>query len=465
MRAEACRCSSLCTTKSRTAILSASLVTLLAVVPAPAAIAAPASGGGVASSPAAVTLPLGELEKQLSQNEADSLLSSLPIGNLSVSQLVQNLAGLPEFATLASEVGGLTSFKDTLTTAIDGLAPNTTLGELLEPGTLTPTLQTAINGLLGGTLGTLLGGKVNTSVTEALGSVDEGAVLAPLLQSASDPAKLVEELLSKLGPSTLEGALGSTLTGAPVSLTTVGGLANTLGTDPETLATDLGSSSEELPATAMALTAPLTKGKVLGVVPDLAGLGMTVLDPNTPGGEGSGGGTGGAGGGAGGSGGGTGGSGGAGGTGGNGGGSAGAGGQNPGGSNESNGQSSGTPGGLSTIVVNLPGSGTPAAPATSHGAAEVAGKVRVLSHQVKGGTATIIVQVPTAGKVTVSGKHVRSSSRLAARSELLTLKVTLAKATTASLHKHHKHLSVKLKAAFRPFSGTDSSATVTASFS
>jgi hypothetical protein len=330
---------------------------------------------------------------------------------------------------------------------------------------LTTSLTSSLGPVLGPLLGTLLGGEPASILTGALGTPSEGQLLGSLLGSASEPAKLIEELLSKLSPSTLQGILGSTLSGAPFSQTTVEGLATSLGTTAAALAGDLGKSTTELPATAMALTAPLTNGKLLSAIDGIGGLSLSVLNPSTPGGGGSGAGTGGSGG-AGGAGGtsggsGSGGSGGASGTGGGGGGA----GQGSSGAGETNSQSSGTGGGLTTLVLNTPAAATVTPVAAARSTTSATGHVRMLSHQVKGGVATIIVQVPTAGKVTLAGKHVRSSSRLAARGELVTLKVTLAKATTASLHKRHQHLKVKLKATFKPLSGTSSSATVTVNFS
>jgi hypothetical protein len=436
----------------RKAAVSASLVTLLAAMPTTAAIAASSSAGGGTSSSSSISLPLGELEKLLSTGEANSLLAGLPISDLNVTKLSEELSSLPGLTGLTgllTVLGGPAKLQEALSTAIAALGPNATLDDVLDPTTLASHLVTSITGLLGPvlgpTLGVLLGGGEPTAVlTSALGSLNEGQLLGPLLGSASNPTSVVEGLISAVSPSTVEGLLGSTLTGEPFSQTTVGALASSLGTTAETLADDVGQTAQELPATAMALTAPLTNGKLLAVLNGLGGLSLTVLNPSTPtGGE-----TGG-----------TGGSGGAGGS----GGTSGSGGS--GGASGESGSGSSTPG-STTVVVNTPAaqasSLTPAA--VLRAATPAVGHVRVLKHQVKGRVATIIVQVPAAGKVTLSGKHVRSSSRLAAKAELVTLKVTLAKATSASLHKNHKHLKVSLKTAFKPLSGASSSASVTVNF-
>jgi hypothetical protein len=92
-------------------------------------------------------------------------------------------------------------------------------------------------------------------------------------------------------------------------------------------------------------------------------------------------------------------------------------------------------------------------------------KVRILSHKVKGRIATIVVQVPAAGKLTLSAYGVKSVSHRAHTAERIILTVALSKAAATSLHKHHNHLKVKLIAAFKPSSGAASSATTTVVFS
>ncbi len=421
----------------RTAAIAGSLVAVLAVTPTTAVIAAAPAAGGGASSPASVSLPLGELEKLLSQGEVDALLTGLPLSDLDLNELVQQLSELPGFATLLPQLGGIGTLRGALTTAIEELGPNATLGELANPETLVPKLQGALNGSLGGLLSTVLGGNPATILTGALGSLDEGQLLGSLLGSSADPVQLSEELLAKLDPSTLTGLLGSTVAGGPVSKTTVGALAEELGTNANTLAGDMGKTPEELPATAMALTTGLTNGHTLGLLDGLSGLTVGVMNPGSGGGE----------------------SGGGGGTGGTGGGSGGGGSGGSAGSGGSPGQGPGT----TTIVVNMPAGQTPAGVPRS-GSSAGSGGIRILSHRVKGRVATVVVQTPTAGKLTLGGNHVRSSSALPGRAERVTLRVTLAKATATSLHRRHKHLAVKLKATFKPIRGTGSSAAVTVTF-
>ena len=76
--------------------------------------------------------------------------------------------------------------------------------------------------------------------------------------------------------------------------------------------------------------------------------------------------------------------------------------------------------------------------------------------------ATLVVEVPAAGSLKISGKDVTSVSRKAAGAERLTLHITLTRAG-ASLRRRH-HLKVELTAAFTAVGGSRSSATTTVSF-
>jgi hypothetical protein len=175
----------------------------------------------------------------------------------------------------------------------------------------------------------------------------------------------------------------------------------------------------------MALTAPLSDGKTLGVLDTVEGIDVGTLTHELPGGSGGAGGSGG------GSGGGTGGPGGDGGA----------------------GTSSGVPG--ATTIVNYPytsGGGSPSAKLAS-------AKVEIVSRKVEGDVIVLVVQAPAAGKVSVAGKGVKSASRQTDKAERVTVRAILTKAELASMRKGHRRVHVKLDVSFKPVSGASSAAT------
>jgi hypothetical protein len=91
-------------------------------------------------------------------------------------------------------------------------------------------------------------------------------------------------------------------------------------------------------------------------------------------------------------------------------------------------------------------------------------EIRVLSHKVKGKTATLVVSVPAAGKLTATGKGVSKGSGKSSKAQDVTVKVSLSKSELAFLAKHHrKHEKIKLKLAFSPKKGARLSTSVTVS--
>jgi uncharacterized membrane protein YgcG len=381
----------------------ASLVGLLAALPA-----VPAQ----ASSPSITAI---------SPTGVETLLGQTPLTTLNVGQLTEVLSKLPGLQGV--EAGAL---KEALSEAIETLSEHGgNLQELLSgsgANELQAKLEEAL-GVLSPVLETLLGGNVVTKLTEALKGEGISSVLGELLGKASQPQSLIAEILGALNPTTVEGLLGSKLTGEPFSKLNVGELANDLGTTSEGLATDVGQSTSELPATAMALTAPLTSGKELAVLNGLKGITLGLLGTV---GEALGGGSGGSGG-----------SGSSGGSGGSG--------------------SSGGSGGGTTVVLD---EATPASTTPSTAAKSPVGKLKLISHKVKGDTATIVVQVPAAGYLKLSGKDTGSVRRETAKPERVTLTAKLTRAGVASLRRHDKRMKVSLKVAFKPTSGASSSATL-----
>jgi hypothetical protein len=411
---------------------------VLALCALSAALMVPARAGAAprpsVAAPASVSA--------LAPGEVEEVLDSVPLSDLPTGRLSETLAGLPALGALPEG-----SLRTGLTEAIEQLAgKGDTLGQLLDSGELASELQTKLGELLTlqelTELPSLLQGKSLSSVLDtALGSVGARQVLGELLASAGDPEQLIEQVLGASNPESLQALLGSTLTGGPFTTSTVEEVAQSAGTTAEGLASDLNTTSSQLPANAMALTAPLSDGKTLGVLDALDGLDLGVLGaPHEEAPGGAGGGSGGAGGS---------GSNGSGGSGSNGsaGGSGGSGGAGDGSSPPSDGV---------TLVVNEPAAQGAAAPRQSTVAALA--KVKILEHKLRGGVVTLLVRVPAAGRLTISGKDVRSVSRQTDGAERVTLHAFLTKAVLASLRRHRRHLSLTLGAYFAGVDGHSSKA-------
>jgi hypothetical protein len=400
--------------RTATLLLTAAVAALLA------ALALPAGAHAEGAPPVSVSA--------LSPAEVETLLSGIPLEDLPATQLSELLCErLSE-----SPTGGL---EDALTEAIAGLAgKGGTLGQLAGSSELTSELEGQLKKLpplerlsLEGLLGVSGSHTLSTVLSEALGSLEGRQVVGALLTEAREtgeptgPERSIEEVLSAPSPQKLEELLGGTLTSEPFSLGTVEGLASQEGTTPEELAKAFDATSEQLPASAMALTAPLSDGKTLGVLDAAEGIDVGTLTHELPGGSG----------GSGGSGGGTGGPGGDGGA----------------------GASSGAPG--ETPIASDPyvsGGASPSAKAAS-------ARVEIVSRRVKGDVIVLVVRAPAAGSVTVAGKGVKSASRQTDEAERVTVRAILTKAELALLRKGHRRSHIKLEVSFEPVSGTSSTAT------
>ncbi len=486
------------------AAVSATLAVALAALPTASALAStgPSLPGGGAGSAKRPTLSVGQLVapgELLSAGELQKLLAALPLEDLSAAQLAHYLAALEGVGALAELKLGLLShqelgvagLEESLRKAIEQLGPSAKLGELVKVEDFLPKLNEALEGKLGdlGLLGLLLDklpGGGSTGLEGALGSLNLEQLVGSLLQAttpyeqlAGELSGLAGDLFEELGAEhKLEGLLeGSELTGgfAPKSIKEV---AEQLNTTPRAVSEELGQTAAQLPEGATMLTAPLKNGKLAGVAPAVKGLVTGVLSglgeaPEGEGKEGGGNGSSGEGEGkGGGSGEGSGkgsgentgsgegkGSGSGSGEGGKGSGS-GEGGSGEGkASGGQGGTGSGGSGGSTTVLLTVPGT----SPATT-AIKPSAGKVSVLSHEVHGHVAMLVLSVPAAGTATVSGKGVRATSKQAARTEHLTLRISLSRAASASLRHHRRRLAVRLDASFHPTSGSNSSATVTVVF-
>ena len=343
--------------------------------------------------------------------QVEEVLGQTPLGSLPSSELTEKLSELPSLEGLepATLEKALKEVIETLT------GKGATLEELLggEGATQLQEKLTEALGPLAGKLEELLGGNPLAKLEEALKGTPVSELISKLLSGSGEPKALIEQILSGINPEALQSLLGSLLSGAPVETSTVEQLANQLGTTPQALAEQVGKTAEELPGTTMALLAPLANGEKLGVIPSANGLTVGLIKSATE----------------------TVGS-----TGGNG--------------------APGATGGPGRFGARR----TPTAPpAPSAGVANArAGKLKVLSHSFKGHRATIVVQVPAAGALTLSGKSLRAVHREAAKAERVTLHPVLTRAGASSLRRHGRRRSLKvpIKVSFKPVSGAASSATV-----
>ncbi len=413
------------------AMLSASLVALLAALPTTPATASPPIPSTTLTNPVSA-VPAGEVEK---------LLAEIPLSELDTTQLAETLSKLPGLSTLPAG-----KLNEALNKVVEDLTnKNATVGELLDSTETVPTLETELGSLLSLQelleLPILLKGKsLTTQLTETLGSLRPSELLDKVLSSAATPEQLLTRLFASLD---LEPLLNTTLSGEPFDKTTVGELASKLGTTPATLDKELDTNTTELPETATALTTPLTDGKTLGVLDGLDAVTLGLL--NSPEGK----------------------------SGKEGGGSEdkettketnnteGGGAQKEGGNSNGPTGSSPTGSNTTTVIVSVPAQ-SPIA--TNTDSSKKTGELRILSHHVSGRAVTLVVQVPGAGKLALDGKGIIFVSRQTAKAERVTLRTTLTKASVASMRRHRHKLAVKLEASFKLTGGPRSSALLTVNF-
>jgi hypothetical protein len=363
----------------------------------------------------------------------EEVVGAIPLEDLNVTELSELLAKRPGLKSLPE--GTLRSALEELlaTLAKEGV----TVEGLSEPNEIVPELETVIKRLLSPSelVGLLKGNTLKEVLTNALGSLEPTKLISEALAKSENPGELVTQALSGVNPEKLESAVGSTLAGDPFSTTTVGELANSEGTTEEGFTKALGTTPEQLPPTAMALTAPLTDGKALDVLSGTEGLSLATLE-GAAGGLGGSGGVGGVGG------------------------RGGAGGSSGGSSGGASSGGTGTPGSPTTVVIDAPG---PSGPSTT-GSTATGGRIKVISRKVHNGTASVVVQVPTAGRLTLSGHGVKSVSQQADAGERITIKTSLTKAGVASRRRHRHGIAVQLKVSFKPVSGASSAANTTVRF-
>jgi hypothetical protein len=374
------------------------LAACLAVIGGLAALPTAPAGASSPVKPASFGLPVGV--SGLSSVEVETVLSGIPLSDLNATQLGGVLAALP----------GLSGFpeaklKEGIAEAIASLsAKGDTVGQLVAGTGLLATLETDLVKLLSvpELLALLKGETLSAVLTKALSATSSSTLLGELVGKSSEPEKLIAQLLGDANPAALEGLLGSKLAAAPFVSTTVGGLATEVGVTAQKLAEDLGTTTVELPPTALALTAELLSGKTIGVLDGLGGLTLTLLTPTKESGSGTGG---------------------------------------SGGSGSTSGV---------TVLVNAGSANTPS---SSHRGSKASLKFKILSHRVSGGTLTVVFQVPGAGVVTFSGWGIRTRRASAVKAGRLTVHTALTRLAAAAVRRHHSHRKVTLRASFRSTAG------------
>jgi hypothetical protein len=373
----------------------------------------------------------------LTPQAVQQLLAQIPVGgsgipavDLEVPQLAKVIAELPGIDALpsVSGLGGQAGLEAALRDALDKLLAGgqLPLGELLSPqaltGELVKALEEATHLPVAELIETLSHGNPEAVLGEGLGAIDLSELLAKLLGTSANPTQLIDQLLEGLNPATLEGLIGSLPSGSPVQSIDLAELAASLSKTPQELAEALGETLTTLPETAKAATQALANGDELALVKGLEGLNFGLVERTTEG--------------------------------------AGIGGGNGSNATGANGGNGGTPA-STTIVVTMPASSTPSA--TSSAAAAALAKVKIVSHKVSGNKATLVVQVPSAGKLTLSGSGFKKVTQEAAKAERVTIHTTLTKARAASLRKHRRKTKIKLTSTFVPVSGHSSAASATVS--
>jgi hypothetical protein len=113
------------------------------------------------------------------------------------------------------------------------------------------------------------------------------------------------------------------------------------------------------------------------------------------------------------------------------------------------------------VVNGLSAPGASGSGSTAKGALT---KLEILSRGVRGDAATLVLDVPAAGTLVLSGKGVRSVREQVDRAERVSVRAVLTKAGAALLRKRRHRLEVKLEVSFAPVSGTRSSTATAVAF-
>jgi len=406
-------------------LLSISVAGLIAAVPTASAANAPSLTLPSAPSltPVAVTVSTGDLANLdigalgLESNQLASALAHIPALGALPTGTLETVTGLLPANTPLS---GLLSTIETLTGVKVSLGEVT--GVVVSDAAANPAVLTNllanVTSLLGGTP---QGAQLTGLLENLLGGLgaEQLQQLANQLGVSGDLAELASALEQKLAKGELLPALEGLLAqlGAPLA-TTAEQLESTLGITPAQLAEELGVPESAL-NTLTGIELPLGTSGLLTALVGKEGTTIGTLPRNetTSGGSGSG-----------------------------------------------SGSNTSTSATTNSSTTSTTTSAAPAPGATSAaGISATSGKVKILSHRVKGHTLTLVVKTPSPGQLTVTAPHAKRVSRKVAKAGTTTLKVPLTKAGIASAKRHHK-LNVKVKVSFKPTSGAASSAVTQAHF-
>ncbi len=360
---------------------------------------------------AATTAPESVVVSPVATTE---VLEAVPLEALNTSELAEVIGQRPGFEALPE-----TTLTYALEEALETLADRgVTVKGLGTPSELVPQIEHALAKLLSPEeLAALLKGNALSAVlTRALAGLEPEELVEQALESSTDPEVLLTQALYGVNPGLLANAVGGTLAGEPFTELSVGHLESALGASQGQVAEALGAATAKLPGTVKAFTSPLSNGHTLGVLTELQSIDLGTVKGDPTAGETGGGGSGSGG--------------------------------------------SGAPAPTTTIIISGPASA--GAGATASVAA--VGKVKVIGHKVHGNTATVVLQVPSAGSVTISASGLKKVTRQTARGERVTVKSTLTKAGIASRRHHHRGMSVKLTVTFTPVTGAASVAGAIAHF-
>lgn len=426
---------------ARTTCRVACPIALLAMLAVPMALSAAAPTASATPLPAPPTI------SGLTPQAIEELLAGIRVGGegLSASELevaklakvLSELPGIDELSGLAG-LGGTSGLQTALRQSLEGLLASGegTLSQLLSPSALTGELLTKLQGIIHvpatPLIEALLGHSPQAVLEGGLGSVELNELLARLLDAAQDPTQLADSLVEALDPAMLSSLLGSLPAGAPQNLD-VSAVAGELAMTPAALAEALGQTTASLPPTAAAVVSALQSGDALAFLHGGEGLVLALIAKATEVTEEGGLGGGETGGGS---------------SGGNAGGQQGA--QGTGGATGASGNTPAT----TTVVLNV--SAATNAPTKAGAARATAGRVRILAKHVRRRVATLVVQVPSAGRLTVSGSGVKRVVRKEPKTARVVLHIKLTKAASAALARHRRRLAVTLHAAFEPVHGAPS---------
>jgi hypothetical protein len=435
----------------RTALqLSVLALALVALLPSASAGASPTSASPIIVPGSAEALSDAALQELLSGVPLGSGASAVPLSTLDAPALAKLLAALPQISTLStlSNLGtplGLGGLETSLRHATEkAVGAGDTLGQLLSGGGLSPGLVESLTTALGTPVEPLVkvlfaGKTVEQVVAEGLAATSVTALTGALLAEAEaqvEPAHLAEALVKSFNPTTVHTTTGSLPSGAPVQSLTLQELAAQLSLTPKALAEQLGQATTTLPASTPVTLSTLENGQQLALLRGTDGLVGGVLTPLeeviepvkeklqetiepikekvegvVSGGSDGGGGT--------------------------------------------------------TTVTNVAGSTGPttvvlnpaaASPAASSPTTAAIGRIKLISRRVKGAVATLVLWVPSPGRLKVVGSGMRSVWRNLVRSQRVTVRVSLTKARVARLRRRrHRSVKVALRASFAPSAGPRSS--------